>query len=529
MFLWYPYSTMEDLNLSFPIDMIKREQRIVVGIATADNIDKVGDLIEFNASVEAFKNWTGNIREMHAPIAVGKAIKYEPVKIKGSDGQQYNAIKVEAYISKGAQDTWEKVLDGTLRSFSVGGKILEKAVDTEKLFRGRPVNVIKKYELGELSLVDNPGNAEAIIDIVKRDVSTDELDYILKIDCADINLTIPKSVQRMAQVGLDQRREHGRGGTSVGLGSARRLARGGSVSPEFVRKVARYFPRHAVDLRAEGADPGDKGYPSNGRIAWNLWGGTPGWVWARSKVRQLDNCTRKFDDDTDLEKEITCSCGCGTCNDDIIKEFTDMDKLLEQVLNEEGQTLEEIEKSLRNDENYAKVTEMDTSAEVKLSLLKRFVNWLTVEDEAVVEKSVDIEAASTESEVEADNDQMEDQMDIEILKDALNSVFDQKMTEFAASLKEEVEASVNSKIEEVTKSADAQREELEQKLTAAEAQLAEQTEKVEAFAAAGAVKKSVDPDDDEDGEDELVKSAPKPFWSNIYLPQELVKALGYES
>jgi hypothetical protein len=87
---------MEDLNLSFPIDMIKKEQRIVVGIATADNVDKAGDLIEFGASMEAFKNWTGNIREMHAPIAVGKAIKYEPVKITGSDGQQYNAIKVEA-------------------------------------------------------------------------------------------------------------------------------------------------------------------------------------------------------------------------------------------------------------------------------------------------------------------------------------------------------------------------------------------------------------------------------------------------
>jgi formate dehydrogenase maturation protein FdhE len=191
--------------------------------------------------------------------------------------------------------------------------------------------------------------------------------------------------------------------------------------------------------------------------------------------------------------------------------------------------LEDVEKTLQIDENYAKVSQMDTSADMKLSLLKRFVNWLTVEDEAVVEKSVDIEAASTESEVEADNDQMEDQMDIEILKDALNSVFDQKMTEFAASLKEEVEASVDSKIEEVTKSADAQREELEQKLAAAEASLAEQTEKVEAFAAAGAVKKSVDPDDDEDGEDELVKSAPTSFWSNIYLPQELVKALGYES
>jgi hypothetical protein len=172
---------------------------------------------------------------------------------------------------------------------------------------------------------------------------------------------------------------------------------------------------------------------------------------------------------------------------------------------------------------------MDTSAEDKLSLLKRFVNWLTVEEEADVQKSVEIEEASTVSEVEADNDQMEDHMDIDILKDALGSVIDQKLTDFAASLKEEVEASMDAKIEEVTKSADAQREELEQKLASAEASLAEQTEKVEAFAASGAVKKSVDPEDDEDGEDELVKSAPKSFWSNIYLPQELVKALGYES
>ena len=97
---------MENFNLSFPIDMIKREERIVSGIATADNIDKSGDIVEFNASLEAFKNWGGNIREMHAPIAVGKAISYEPVEIESADGEKYKAIKVSAYISKGAQDTW---------------------------------------------------------------------------------------------------------------------------------------------------------------------------------------------------------------------------------------------------------------------------------------------------------------------------------------------------------------------------------------------------------------------------------------
>jgi hypothetical protein len=158
---------MSDFNISFPIDMIKREQRIVVGIATADNIDKAGDIVDFEASKEAFANWGGNIREMHAPIAVGKAVKYEPVVITGADGTSYNAVKVEAYISKGAEDTWQKVLDGTLRSFSIGGKVIEKSESADKMFRGKPVNIIKKYVLGELSLVDNPANALAIIDIIK--------------------------------------------------------------------------------------------------------------------------------------------------------------------------------------------------------------------------------------------------------------------------------------------------------------------------------------------------------------------------
>ena len=117
---------MNDFNISFPIEMIKKEQRIVSGIATADNIDKSNDIVDFAASEIAFKNWQGNIREMHAPIAVGKAISYKPLKMKGPDGQEYNAIQVEAYISKGAEDTWQKILDGTLRAFSIGGRITKK-------------------------------------------------------------------------------------------------------------------------------------------------------------------------------------------------------------------------------------------------------------------------------------------------------------------------------------------------------------------------------------------------------------------
>lgn len=526
---------METFNFTFPISFIKKEERIVSGIATADNIDKSGDIVDFSASVEAFKSWAGNIREMHSPIAVGKAVRYEPVKIQGDDGKEYNAMRVEAYISKGAQDTWEKVLDGTLRAFSIGGRIIERESDTDKMFRGRPASVIKKYELGELSLVDNPANQNAVIDIVK--MSNDgNLDYILKIACDDIDLTIPASVQKMARIGLEQRKEHGRGGTSVGLSSARRLAAGGKASPEFVRKVARYFPRHAVDLRAGGASPGDDGYPSNGRIAWNLWGGTPGWSWARSKVKQLDGCTTKLEDH---EFEKTCSCGCGFCSDyDIVKELTVDEKdfwsdiedfldMLEILNNEDSNAIE----NLQNDPNYDKVHIMDSSSpdpkpeetvDSKISLMKKFIKWLfpeiTSEDSEIV--------ASTDI-VEAENDILEEEMDIEILKEALGTVIDQRLTDFAASLKEEVEASVSTKIDEVTKSFEAKNAELSEKLEGAEKALSEQEQKVDAIASTGAIKKSVDPEDD--GEDEEIVKSEKSFWGNVYLPEGLVKSLGYKS
>ena len=56
----------------------------------------------------------------------------------------------------------------------------------------------------------------------------------------------------------------------------------------------------------------------------------------------------------------------------------------------------------------------------------------------------------------------------------------------------------------------------------------ETEEQVSKFADAGAIKKSVDPEDDAEDE-ELTKSAPASVWNNVYLPQSVISALGYES
>jgi hypothetical protein len=84
------------------------------------------------------------------------------------NGQFYNGIWVTVHVSEGAQDTWLKVLDGTLSGFSIGGNIT--ASHTEWVPElGKSIRFITGYDLVELSLVDNPANQLAnVFSIVKN-------------------------------------------------------------------------------------------------------------------------------------------------------------------------------------------------------------------------------------------------------------------------------------------------------------------------------------------------------------------------
>jgi hypothetical protein len=95
---------------------------------------------------------------MHQPVAVGKIVSFKPETYYDPASKEfYNGVYVDAYISKGAQDTWEKVLDGTLAGFSIGGKIIESDNEVNKS-TGKTVRFIKDYALMELSIVDSPAN-----------------------------------------------------------------------------------------------------------------------------------------------------------------------------------------------------------------------------------------------------------------------------------------------------------------------------------------------------------------------------------
>lgn len=98
-----------------------------------------------------------------------------------------------------------------------------------------------------------------------------------------------EAMKTEAQRGLDWRREFGRGGTEVGIARARDIVNGVDLSDDTIGRMVSYFARHEVDKEAEGFRPGEEGYPSNGRIAWALWGGDAGKTWSEKEYAKIEN------------------------------------------------------------------------------------------------------------------------------------------------------------------------------------------------------------------------------------------------
>jgi len=105
----------------------------------------------------------------------------------------------------------------------------------------------------------------------------------------EIDTSPTEGMVEEAQKGLDWREEFGRGGTEVGVARARDIVNRRNLSIDTVKRMASYFARHEVDKGAEGFRPGEEGYPSAGRIAWALWGGSPAQTWANAIMDRIDN------------------------------------------------------------------------------------------------------------------------------------------------------------------------------------------------------------------------------------------------
>jgi hypothetical protein len=95
-----------------------------------------------------------------------------------------------------------------------------------------------------------------------------------------------------AKKGLEWRAKYGRGGTNIGVARARDISNGKNLSEDTVKRMNSFFARHEVDKKGEGFQQGEDGFPSAGRIAWALWGGDAGQVWAADKAKGMKLATR---------------------------------------------------------------------------------------------------------------------------------------------------------------------------------------------------------------------------------------------
>lgn len=165
----------DEVRLQMPLCKVDREHRLVSGFATLDNVDLQNDVMLAEASVRAFERFRGNIREMHQPIAVGKLVDFREDEFYDPQTEKfYRGIYVTVYISTGAQDTWEKVLDGTLTGFSIGGAVIEADSQYVPELK-KAVRFVKDYFLTELSLVDNPCNQLANVFSIQKSASGMEM------------------------------------------------------------------------------------------------------------------------------------------------------------------------------------------------------------------------------------------------------------------------------------------------------------------------------------------------------------------
>jgi len=156
----------EKFEHTFDIKSIDKEKRIIRGIASLEEVDRDNEIIAMEAIKYSLQNWLINpVIKYNHQNPIGKAIPQDTFI-----NEEEKAFIVTAYISDATQtakDTWGLIQDGIIKSFSVGGKVLEKEVIKQN---GRESYKITKMELYEVSVVDIPSNKKSFFEVIAKSI-----------------------------------------------------------------------------------------------------------------------------------------------------------------------------------------------------------------------------------------------------------------------------------------------------------------------------------------------------------------------
>lgn len=159
---------MRKIQLFAALTKVDELRHEVWGLATAEVVDKEGEIFDYASSKPYFEEWSrefadatsgrslGNVREMHQSSAVGKLVDLQ-------FDDQRKTIAVGAKIVDDA--AWQKCVEGVYTGFSIGGRYVNLWPDGEFLrFTAQPV---------EISVVDNPAVPNAHFTAIKADGSSE--------------------------------------------------------------------------------------------------------------------------------------------------------------------------------------------------------------------------------------------------------------------------------------------------------------------------------------------------------------------
>jgi len=179
---------MTALPIFFALRKVDEEKRLVSGIATAEVLDKSGEVCDYESTKPYYQKWSdgfkkatngkslGNVRIMHQPEVAGKL-----TDIQFNDAEK--SIEITAKIVD--DNCWKMVLDGCYSGFSQGGEYVDKWQEGDVThYTANPA---------EVSIVDNPCVTEATFEIVKADGAVEMRKFHTKEDAKpEVNKDEPK-------------------------------------------------------------------------------------------------------------------------------------------------------------------------------------------------------------------------------------------------------------------------------------------------------------------------------------------------
>jgi len=139
-----------------------------------------------------------------------------------------------------------------------------------------------------------------VVDMEDHSMTEQEMESVYKAETYSPTSGMKAAARRALQWKEDG--EAKGAGTAVGWGRASDIAAGRSMSLSVVKRMYSFFSRHEKSSKgAKGFNSGEEGYPSNGRIMWDAWGGDAGYSWSR-KIAERESDKALF---ADFGKDFT--------------------------------------------------------------------------------------------------------------------------------------------------------------------------------------------------------------------------------